>query len=178
MMHSKHAQLRRTVGPFRAINAICLAVHGGEYTQYWWRSLPWRYRASDLPARIIDHTIRYQVGWYYSEHPEYQAQRLAMLTGLEVLRREVAARHPLTWWSISEAVSAAKRVMHCYEDGRDELRWIEEQREEQKRCQMEFAKTHPNYDLIAHLDYVDSLYNAWADQVMRRHIGYETKRPA
>lgn len=174
MKRCKHERQCRTIGPFRAIDAVYLAVHRN-HASLWWEHVPWRYRASDLPARIIDQTIRYQIGWYYGEDHEYQAKRLAVLTGLEVLRREVAARRPLTWAVISEAVSVAKAVMRCYEDGREELRWIEEQRVEAKHFQVEFARTHPDFDVIAHLEDVDRIYDAWADEVMRRHIGYDER---
>lgn len=128
MMRGKHDRLRRTLGPFRAVNAVYLAVHR-KITPLWWENVPWRYRASDLPARIIDQTIRYQIGWYYGEDHEYQAKRLAELAGLEVLRREVAAHRPLTWAVISDAVSAAKTVVRCYEDGREETEQDDDRRD-------------------------------------------------
>lgn len=114
MKRCKHARESRRIGPFRALNAVYIAVDacaGFRQMTRWWEHLPWR---QDTADRVLSAQVLHAIGYYGNENPIHPVCRLARLTASVLLGRMLHADGTLSWRAVSVAVLAVKKVFAAY----------------------------------------------------------------
>ena len=114
MKRCKHLRAARRIGPFRAMNAVEIAVDscaGFSPTTGWWEMIPYR---QDTAERVLPVAILHQIGYYGGENPIHAVCRLARLTAFILLGRMLHLDGTLSWRAASEAAAAVKKVFAAY----------------------------------------------------------------
>lgn len=114
MSPGKRARARRTIGPFRALNAVENAVDacaGFSPTTGWWEMIPWKKNTAE---RVLPVQIEHAIGYFGGENPIHAVCRLARLTACVLLARMLRADGSLSWRAVSVAVDAVKKIFDAY----------------------------------------------------------------
>lgn len=114
MKRCKHIRESRRIGPFRALNAVHVAIYAcaGFRPQIdWWEMIPYR---QDTAERVLYVGIEHSIGYYGGEDPIHAVCRLARLTAYGLLGRMLRADGSLSWRAVSVAVDAVKKVFAAY----------------------------------------------------------------
>ena len=114
MKRCKHIREARRIGPFRAMNAVEIAVYscaGFRPDLHWWEMIPWKRNTAE---RVLPVAILHQIGYYGGENPIHAVCRLARLTAFILLGRMLHLDGTLSWRAVSVAIAAVKKVFAAY----------------------------------------------------------------